>query len=134
MKQCLMSSKEELFTNMTFLFVGLLFPTFFFHCILVYILMKLLLYQIGAHQQLCCIPIHQLTMVVSLVAFFFLPTYLPTYLPTTTSRFLCIKHLLNNPYLCIKHLLTSQLPICLPIYLCMRPISYKIGYQGETKY
>jgi hypothetical protein len=22
----------------------------------------------------------------------------------------------------------------LPIYLYMRPISYKIGYQGETKY
>jgi hypothetical protein len=39
---------------------------------------------------------------------------------------------MHNPG--INHQITYLLPIFLPTYLYMKPISYRIGYQGETKY
>jgi len=39
---------------------------------------------------------------------------------------------MHNPG--IIHQSTYLLPIFLPTYLYMKPISYRIGYQGETKY
>jgi hypothetical protein len=69
-------------------------------------------------------------MVISSVAFFF-------YLPTNNPQSKLLVGMKNSPYLCINHLRTYLVVTYfsnLYIYLYMKPISYRISYQGETKY
>ncbi len=66
----------------------------------------------GLESVFCCVPVHQLTILVSSVAFFY---YLPTNNPQSYCQQVGSK---NSLYTCINRLLTQQLPIFLPTYVC----------------